>query len=277
MDKAIRSWLYVPADRPELFDKALATEADAIVLDLEDAVAPDRKALARDRAAAFIDERQDRPVLVRVNPLSAGGDADLAAVALPGLAAVRLAKAESEVDVRLVADTLRAAGTSAGVVPLLESALAVERAYALATADPAVQGLAIGEFDLATAVGGEEAVAWCRSRIVVAAAAGGLPRPPQGAYLDVRDIEGLRRDCQRGRALGFFGRSAIHPAQIQVINAVYTPNDADVRAARALLDSVRAAHSDGTGAWLDEDGRLVDAAALARARATIDLARSVGS
>jgi citrate lyase subunit beta/citryl-CoA lyase len=277
MDKAIRSWLYVPADRPELFDKALATEADAIVLDLEDAVAPDRKALARDRAAAFIDERQDRPVLVRVNPLSAGGDADLAAVALPGLAAVRLAKAESEVDVRLVADTLRAAGTSAGVVPLLESALAVERAYALATADPAVQGLAIGEFDLATAVGGEEAVAWCRSRIVVAAAAGGLPRPPQGAYLDVRDIEGLRRDCQRGRALGFFGRSAIHPAQIQVINAVYTPNDADVRAARALLDRVRAAHSDGTGAWLDEDGRLVDAAALARARATIDLARSVGS
>ncbi|MEN3282048.1 MAG: citrate lyase subunit beta / citryl-CoA lyase [Solirubrobacteraceae bacterium] len=278
MDRAIRSWLYVPADRPELFEKALATEADAIVLDLEDAVAPDRKALARDHAAAFIDRFHGRPVVVRVNPLGAGGDVDVAAVARSGLEAVRLAKAESEADVRTVAEMLRRAGVMAGVVPLLESALAVERAYALAIADPAVRGLAIGEFDLATALGGgEEALAWCRSRVAVAAAACGLPRPPQGAYLDVRDLEGLRRDCFRGRAAGFFGRSAIHPGQVPVINEVYTPDEEDVRAARSLLDSVRVAHENGTGAWLDEHGRLVDAAAISRARATIDLARSVGS
>lgn len=273
---AIRSWLYVPADRPALFEKALATAADAIVLDLEDAVAPDRKELARHHAATFLEHDHGRTVLVRVNALSAGGEADLDAVARPGLAGIRLAKAQAAPDVRAAAETLRAAGLDAGVIPLIESALAVERAQTLATADPAVCGLALGEYDLATGLGGgPEAMAWCRARILVAAAASGLPRPPQGAYLNARDIDGLREDCLRGRAAGFFGRSAIHPAQLATINEVYTPDAADVDAARTLLDDIQTAHRRGTGAYLDARGQLVDAAAVSRARATIDLAERI--
>jgi citrate lyase subunit beta / citryl-CoA lyase len=114
-----------------------------------------------------------------------------------------------------------------------------------------------------------------RSRCISAARAAGLPSPIQAVYMDVHDLDGLRASCARGRELGFFGRSAVHPAQVDVINEVYTPSDDEVRDARELIAALDAAHDSGTGAFLLPDGRFVDVAVSEQARLTVKLADSL--
>ncbi|MDC7339515.1 aldolase/citrate lyase family protein [Streptomyces lydicus] len=153
---------------------------------------------------------------------------------------------------------------------LLESALGIEHAFAIATAHPALRGIALGEADLATELGvrDEAGLAWPRSRTVVAARAAGLAPPPQSVYPDVADLEGLARSCARGRALGFLGRAAIHPRQLPVIEAAHLPSPEEVEAAAEI---VRAAGAEG-GAQALPDGRFVDAAVVAGARRVLSLA-----
>jgi citrate lyase subunit beta/citryl-CoA lyase len=153
---------------------------------------------------------------------------------------------------------------------LLESALGIEHAFAIATAHPALRGIALGEADLCGELGvrDDTGLAWPRSRAVVAARAAGLAPPPQSVHPDVHDLDGLARSCARGRALGFLGRAAIHPRQLPVIEAAYLPSAEEVAAAREI---VRAATAEG-GALALPDGRFVDAAVVAGARRVLDLA-----
>jgi citrate lyase subunit beta/citryl-CoA lyase len=270
--------LYVPGDRPEVVAKALRSGADVVLVDLEDAVAPDRKAYARSATAELLSDPQTGPaaVHVRVNALSGPlGHADLAAVSgLPGLGGLRLPKAETPGEIQALARALRAAaGRNApipGLYPLLESALGIENAFAVASADPAVRGIALGEADLRADLGmlDEQALSWPRARAVVAARAAGLAPPAQSVYPDVRDLEGLAASCARGRALGFLGRTAIHPRQLPVIEQSYLPTPSEVEAAQELLT---AAETDA-GALALPDGRFVDAAVVAGARRTLALA-----
>ncbi|MBM9439205.1 HpcH/HpaI aldolase/citrate lyase family protein [Actinacidiphila bryophytorum] len=266
------TWLYAPGDRPEVVAKALGSGADVVLVDLEDAVAPGRKGYARAATAELLAERAVGPAVhVRVNaldgPLLA---ADLAALAgLPGLGGVRLPKVGSAADVARVVRLLREAGDAPALYPLLESALGLENAFAIATADPAVRGVALGEADLRADLGlaGEDALEWPRVRTVVAARAAGLPPPAQSVYPDVRDLPGLAASCRAGRALGFLGRAAIHPRQLPVIERAYLPSAQEVAAARETV----AAADASPGALALPDGRFVDPAVVAGARRILAL------
>ncbi|MBO2462493.1 HpcH/HpaI aldolase/citrate lyase family protein [Actinomadura violacea] len=268
-----RTWLYVPGDRPDRIGKALDSGADAVILDLEDAVAPDAKETARRTVASALAE--GRPAYVRINaPGTPDGTADIGLLAsAPGaLAGVRIPKCEDPAALRRVADAL-----GVPVFPVLESALGIENALALATAHPLVAGISLGEADLSAdlRVTGGDALAWPRSRVVVAARAARLPSPPQSVWTAVRDLDGLRADTAAAHRAGFFGRSVIHPAQIPVVHEACAPDPGDVAWARGLMDQLT--ERDGTAgaaAWIDSAGRFVDKAVVERASWILAVAAS---
>jgi citrate lyase subunit beta/citryl-CoA lyase len=258
--------LYVPGDRPDRFGKAVATGADLVILDLEDAVAPGRKAFARDAVAGWLHAGQAAgPVLqVRVN---AGDYEDLAALRGPAAFEVRLPKVESPAQV----DQVSAALPGVPVTALVESALGLEHAAAIA-AHPAVTRLGLGESDLASELGtrADPVLDHARVRLLFAARAAGLPAPMLSAYPAIGDLAGLRADTERGKALGWVGRVAVHPAQLPVIADVFRPSADESRWAREVL-----AAGAGGGAATLANGELVDPAMLGRARAI--LARATGT
>ncbi|MFG3014622.1 HpcH/HpaI aldolase/citrate lyase family protein [Streptomyces cinerochromogenes] len=261
------TWLYAPGDRPHVVAKALAAGADVVVVDLEDAVAPGRKGYARAATAELLTEPQPVPVHVRVNaPDTPWADADLTALAgLPGLSGLRLPKVTSPAQVRQVA-----VATPVPLYALLESALGVEHAYAIATAHPALRGIALGEADLRADLGvrADAGLDWPRSRVIVAARAAGLAPPSQTVHPDIRDLDGLSASCAHGRALGFLGRAAIHPRQLPVIERAYLPTAAEVEHAETVIKAASAEE----GAQALPDGRFIDAAVVAMARRTLSLA-----
>ncbi|MEU8176197.1 CoA ester lyase [Microbispora hainanensis] len=254
------TWLYVPADRPDRIGKALGGEADMVIVDLEDAVAPENKDAARAGVVALLATARPR-VEIRVNDVrTPHGQADLHALGtlLHGSGGLRVPKVESADEVRRIADAVPG-------VPLrliIESALGLERAFEIATASPAVAGIGLGEADLRADLGvtDEAGLAWARSRIVVAARAAGLPAPAQSVFANVRDLDGLAASCASGRAMGFRGRAAIHPVQLPVIAAAYRPTREEIAAA---LEVVSAADQ---GAVALADGRFVDEAVVRQAR-----------
>ncbi|KAA8880631.1 CoA ester lyase [Nocardia colli] len=263
----VRSWLYVPGDRPDRFDTAVHSGADAVVIDLEDAVTADRKPFAREATAAFLMRHNPSNVLVRINALDMGGRDDLAALARSRPAGIRVAKAEQPGQIEEVA----AAAPEVPVWPVIESALGVEHALTLATCHRQVAGLLIGNVDLATdlRITDPEVIRAVGLRVLVAAAAAGLPRPPMSVYPDLRDLTGLAQDCIRGLAQGYWGRSVIHPSQIPVVNGIFIPDQTALRHAQAI---VAQANAHGTGAQVDSTGVFVDGAVVRHARSVVDAA-----
>ena len=275
-DLPVRSYLYVPGSDPRRIEKALASDADAVILDLEDAVAPNRKEQARKTVAEVLRSEHEKPVFVRINaPDSVLAEEDVEAVAGPRLAGLRLPKTESPESVRRVAQWLDKLGCEAGLQCLIESALGLEFAFEIAGAHEKVVGMSLGEADLAADLGvrGDAGLLYARSRLVAATRAAGLPGPVQSVYTNVRDAEGLRRSTMEGKNMGFVGRSAIHPAQIEVINEVFTPTEEEVAEAKDLLARLEESTGTGTGAFALEDGRFVDEAVVGSARLTLALAR----
>lgn len=267
--------LYVPGDRPERVAKALGSGADAVIVDLEDAVAPAHKDLAREGLAALLRgvTASGPEVQVRINARgSAWHEADVAAVAaLPAGIGVRVPKVTARDDVAAVA----AAAPDRPIHVLLESAIGIERAFDIASSGIATLGL--GEADLRSQLGlpggpeGERGLQWIRSRVVVAAAAAGLPAPLMSAYADVRDLDGLASSCGAGRALGFLGRTAIHPAQLPVIRSAFRPSEAELVRAREIVARVGEAAADGSGTVVLDDGTFLDVAMVEAARRTLSL------
>ncbi|WP_309128916.1 aldolase/citrate lyase family protein [Microbacterium sp.] len=268
--------LYAPADRPDRFGKALDAGADAVIVDLEDAVTASRKEEARAMLAAFADEwrtggRERVAVQVRVNAIGSRWHADdvAAVAALPTEFGIRLPKTQSADDVRAVL----AAAPGRGVHALLETALAVERAFEIASSGVAT--IASGEADLRSELGvpagaaGEPGLAYSRARVVNAAAAAGLPSPLMAVWADVADLDGLERSCREGRALGYAGRTALHPRQIEVIRRVFTPDATAVERAQRILERVEAAAAEGNGAFVLEDGTFIDVAMVRAAERII--------
>ena len=271
-----RSYLYVVGYREDHIAKAYGSDVDAVILELEDAVAPDRKDAARRTIRDVLQADPPKPTLVRINPIGSGHTRDdLDAVADLPLAAIRVAKAESVSDVRLVSTWLAELGSDLPLHLLLESAQAIEHAYAILTADPRVTGVGIGEQDLSADLGvsGDDGLAYARSRVVTAAAAAGIAPPVQSVWTDIRDLEGLRTSCERGRQLGFVGRPALHPAQIEAINEAYTPSPTEVADAQEVQAAFDAAISAGEAGFTLPDGRFVDRAVVRSAQRTLALHR----
>jgi citrate lyase subunit beta/citryl-CoA lyase len=274
MSRPVLTLLYVPGDRPDRVQKALASEADVVIVDLEDAVAPAHKALARAEAARLL-AGVDRSVQVRVNhPSTPWRDDDVAALAaLPESVGARVPKVESAEQVR----ELAAALPGRELHLLLESALGVERAFEIATASGQVASIGLGEADLRSdlRLTDDSGLTWARSRVVVAARAAQLPSPHMSVYPHVKDTDGLAASCREGRALGFLGRTAIHPAQLAPIRAAFRPSDAEVDLARTIVGRVGDARTDGVGAIALEDGTFLDVAMVEQARAILVLADRV--
>jgi len=268
--------LYAPANRPDRVAKALATGADVVVVDLEDAVMAAEKDAARHGLADAIAARTPEVrVQVRVNARgTAWHEADLDAVAaLPEWVEVRVPKVETAADVAVVRE--RSPGRR--LHALVETALGIENAFKIACSD--VSSIGLGEADLRSQLGlprgleGDAGLAWQRSRVVNAAAAAGLVPPIMSVYTNVRDVDGLRESSRAGRAMGFLGRSAIHPAQLPVIRDAFAPTRDDVSRAEEILARVGGDGPDSAGVFVLDDGSFLDAAMVSGARRTIAVAR----
>ena len=267
------TWLYVPADRPDRVEKAIASAAHVVIVDLEDGVAPAAKEAARANLPGLLDREREKPVYIRVNsPRTSLAAADCEVIGgLVGIAGIFVPKVVGHADVAAVLARLPASSEPYRFHCLIESAAGVEAAYDTARG-PAVAGISLGEADLRSETGAlEEGLDWARSRIVNAAVAAGLPRPPQSVYPRLRDPEGLARSCRRGRELGHLGRAAIHPEQLAVIEAAYLPTAEEVERAHATVEKLEA---DAAGTL--ESGEFVDAAMLAAAQMTLELAKRYG-
>lgn len=278
-----RSYLYVPGDRDEVLSKAPQRGADALVLDLEDAVAASRKKHAREAVAAFLASAGSGPELwVRVN--SDRIEEDLPAVTSPALKGIWVPKAEPSllrgVDSLLAAEEERiglAVGTFQ-VVALLETARGVLAAPDVA-ASPRVLRLGIGEADLAGELGiqpgpDREELALIRSQVVLASAAAGITSPVGPVETALRDADRLEQTTLRLLRQGFRARTAVHPRQLKTINEVFTPSQAEVAAARAVLDRLAEAERLGSGVATDADGRMLDRAVVRAAREVLSRVRA---
>lgn len=280
-----RSYLYAPGSRPDVMRKALAAGADAVVLDLEDAVESSRRPEAREAVAALIvDEASAAPcdVLVRV-PRGAHGylGPDLDAVVRPGLAGLRLPKAESPAEVVAVDRRLRELEAERGMAPgtvrldvTVESARGVLAAGGLLEASPRVSRAGLGAADLLADLGAsgddELATLHVRSHLVLVSRAVGAGPPIDSVHTALDDEAGLRRSARRARALGFIGKSVIHPRQIGPVHEVFTPSLDEVEGARRTVAAHAAAEEAGAAA-IAVDGQFIDAAVVARARAVLAL------
>ncbi len=245
--------------------------ADAVVVDLEDAVPIEQKSAARAGAVDLLHRNAgaDRLIWVRVNaPGSVEWAADLAALAGTSATGLRVPRA---VDPELVRETAARSGLSLQL--LIESARGLQAVDELATADPAVRGVGLGETDLsADLMVEEDGLDWARGRVVLACRAAGLPSPVQSVWTQVADLDGLAATSRRARAQGFFGRSVVHPRQIAVVHEVFTPTATEVADAEAVVARAERGRDTGETAVLDEQGRFIDPAVVARARVVLDRA-----
>ena len=273
----MRSYLYVPGDSPRLLDRALDRGADALIVDLEDAVPPAGKDAARANVAAWLaDVPATATVWVRINP-GAAGLVDARAVVGPTLSGLCVAKTESVTQLDALDAVLSTAEDSAGlrprsvpVAPLLESGAAVLDAPAIARG-PRVARLQLGEADLRADLGvvvspDERELLVARSLVVLASAAAGIAPPVAPVSTDFRDLAALRESTLALKRLGFRGRACIHPAQIEVVNELFTPTPAEHAAATDILVRFEAAQASGSGVCVDADGRLIDEAVVRAAR-----------
>lgn len=267
-----RSWLYVPGHREDRIAKALQSDADAVIIDLEDAVPALAKAAALQNAIHAVENAAvDRQLWVRLNPL----DTPWSANELEGLGrlnrrpdGVRIAKAE---DPEAIARAAK--GLGCDIHLLIETAAALRDAPQLAGAHPRITGLALGEADLAADLRvSPEGLDWARGWIVTAARSHGLASPVQSVYTDVADLDGLRRSSLQGRRQGFFGRTVIHPRQIDVVNHAFTPTPEEVARAEGVVALAQTSAEAGETAVLDPDGRFIDPAVVENARLILDLA-----
>jgi len=288
----LRSYLFAPGNDEKLLARVWDAGADAVVLDLEDAVPEAEKAAARRRVATALAARAltaRSRALVRINPLEGPHwRADLEAVSLPGLFAVRVAKAESPEAVRSLDATLtrleRERGLAEGAVEIaltIESARGLRAAEAMAAASPRVRNLCFGATDFAADLGiepgdDEAETLHARSELVLASRAVGIDPPIASVHRRVEDDDGLRRTTEAARRLGFLGRSCIHPRQLAIVQAAFTPGPEELARARGLLEAYEKARAGGSAAVLAAGGEFVDPAVVRRAQKLLDLAGLAG-
>ena len=272
----MRSWLFVPGHRQKMIDKAPGRGADALIYDLEDAVPPNEMDAARRKVGAALDAAKEGPRrFVRIHGAGHGAmDGDLRAVVRPGLEGLVLPKVDRPEDVLTVDRSLTKRESETGMRPgcvrlaaMIESAVGLVQAPAIAASSPRLVALMFGAEDFAVDLGlfsfrEGGLMSYARSALVVAAASARL-EPVDKVYLDFRDPDGLARETQAARGLGFSGKTLIHPAQIEVVHRVFRPTDAEVESARRVVEAFEAAPEAGTMAV---DGRMVDLPVVKRAR-----------
>ncbi|MEN3366782.1 MAG: citrate lyase subunit beta / citryl-CoA lyase [Burkholderiales bacterium] len=285
----MRSKLFVPASRPELFQKALASEADALSFDLEDAVVESRKSEARENLRLFLQSdaalKSEKTFIVRINPSDTGHfEADLEAVLLPRLNLLNVPKTGTAQEVRHVANAMAPIETKNNVsAPIqlllnIETPTAVRNAYELASAHPRVAGLQLGFGDLfePLAISRANTAAIDSTMFLIRMAAGEAGVfACDSAFANTADKEGFRAEAQRARDFGFVGKSCIHPSQIALANAVFRPTEAEIAHALKVVASIEHASAKGLGAYVI-DGKMIDEPFIKRAKAIVAQAQQLG-
>jgi len=280
----MRSKLFVPASRPELFAKAMAGEADAISFDLEDAVDEAMKGEARNSLARFLGElapNHGKTIIVRVNGLATPHfQADIDAVVAAGVDLVNLPKADSGDDVKECAAALarserRARAEPVSILANIETPRALRLASEIASASARVAGLQAGWGDLIEPLDIDRyhlpMIETLLLQIRVAAGEAGV-FAYDGAWANIADPEGYTREAKAARRLGYLGKSCIHPSQVALANAVFRPTDEEIAHSLKVVDAARIAKEKGVGAFTVA-GKMVDAPFVRRAEQILALAR----
>lgn len=275
-----RSMLFVPALRPDRFSKAIATGADIVIVDWEDAVVPDRKAEARELTGTFFGDPTDRPVLryLRINsPRLPDGLRDMEALFemehLPD--GIMIPKVESPEEVRWMAEILRPYRNDIELFPTVETAKGVRAVAEIALASEATSILGFGAVDLVAETGSDlswDALLYTRSQVVLAATEARV-EALDTVWIEINDLAGLEDEARRARALGFSGKAAIHPSQVAPINAAFSPSEAEIDLARRIVE---AAESDFSGA-VQIDGKMIDEPVIIAARRTMARAERISA
>jgi citrate lyase subunit beta/citryl-CoA lyase len=279
-----RSQLYVPGHRQAWFAKALRSGADALILDLEDAVPADSKVQARRTSAEFVAARRGEPgpvLLVRVNAATTAEHLDdVLAMVEAGADGIVLPKVCGPDDIvandRLLGLAERRDGRPVGgtlIVPVLETAAGIRAAHAIGLASPRIAylgGLTARGGDIEGAVGfrwspGGDETLTLRAQVLLDARAAGVPHPVTGMWTDVEDVDGLAAFARQSRDLGYAGMTVIHPSHVPVVNAAFDPSPEELDRDRRLLEAMRRAEEDGTAAVRFE-GHMVDIAMVRTAQ-----------
>lgn len=285
----MRSKLFVPCSRPELFSKAMASDADSLSFDLEDSVQPTRKEQARQAIQAFLQgldaDAPAKTLIVRSNALDSGHfEADASAIAWPALHMLNLPKPESADDIRAAAavlarlETERGLTTPIGILANIETPTALARAAEIAKADPRVVGLQVGLGDLFEGLGIDRsdtaAVHQVQFQIRLAAGQAGI-WAYDGAFAAIKDPDAYRAEARAAQRLGYLGKTCIHPSQIAIANDVFRPSDEAIAHALKVVHAAREAEAAGMGAFT-VDGKMIDVPFIKRAHAIVETARRMG-
>lgn len=281
MVRPIRSLLFSPVTKPRMVEKALGSEADAVILDLEDAVA----AASKDEARRSLPDLSGASLVatVRVNaPDTPWFWPDVAAVVRAGADAIVVPKVEDPAFVTRLDGALSVLEADLGrdepveVIPLLESALGVLRVSEILTASTRVSALLYGSAEQGDLVA-DLGCTWTpdgtglltsRAWVLLAARAHAIQQPLDAVFMNIKDLDGLRRECELAKRLGYTGKAAIHPAQLPVINDVFTPTAAEVAQARRIVDIFEETLAAGDGA-VAVDGVMVDYASVRQAEVVL--------
>jgi citrate lyase subunit beta / citryl-CoA lyase len=280
----VRSALFVPAHREDYLAKADRRDADAVILDLEDSVAEAARDRAVEVASRWIADRPDPRspvVIVRINPLSRGRmQSEIMKVLSPNLTALQVPKVESAHDIRTVSEFLGYAEGTHGIDygrtriwPLIESAAAIRRSGKLARASSRIAymgGGAADGGDLAASLGFRWSASMAethplRAKVLLDARAAGVPNPMSGIFVDIDDLDGLRRFARQNRDLGYEGMMVIHPSHVEVVNQIFGPTEDELTEAEEIVAAVNAAAHRGDAA-IKVRGRMVDQANAKAAR-----------
>ena len=284
----LRSLIFVPGNRPNMLERALSFDADVIMVDLEDSVPAAEKVAARDMAREWVPKlrHSGRTVMVRVNSLDTGlTGSEVAALAGPDLYGFSIGKTESVWDMREADRIVAAAEALAGLdpgrlklIPWIENAKAVLACQEIATALSRIIAIAFGAEDYTNDMGvrrtdtGRE-VQFPRSLVPVAARAAGVASL-DSPFVRFRDPDGLKEDCQASGQMGYTGRFAIHPAQLEIINETFSPSPDEVDYARQVVEAWNEAEAEGRGSVALDD-RMIDVPVLKRARNLLSQADAI--
>ncbi len=281
--KAVRSMLFAPGDRPDLIAKAARSPADGVIVDLEDGVAMGVKKEARANLGSLPDGEVS--FFVRLNGFDTGLMwEDLLAAAHAGVAGVIIPKVQQRRVMLKVCGALSALEAATGrpdgsiaLVPMIETALGVQNAFEIVGGSPRVQAVMLGSGEQGDLVADLRAqwdpegtgLHYSRSRVLLAARSAGVAQPIDGVFMDYRNLEGLRTESRLARRMGYVAKLAIHPAQVAVINEVFTPTEEELARNRAILEAFEEAESRGKAA-VSVEGRMVDYAVARTARSVLE-------
>jgi citrate lyase subunit beta / citryl-CoA lyase len=286
--RLFRSLLFAPASSPRKIENAFMSDADGIIIDLEDSVAVAEKPAARAALVQAFASPLRLPAFVRVNAVSTSFfHEDMKAISQLALTGVMVPKVESAADLAVVDEVLREVEARNGVaphaieiLPILETARGLSAAAEVAGASPRIRRLTFGAIDLALDmdISIDEpfgVIDHARFMVALASRAARLAPPFDTAFVDFSDLDRLRADARRARAFGFHGKCCIHPTQVEVVNAVFTPTAVETARARRIVEAFDQAEGMGVAA-VNVDGQMVDYPVVSRARRLLTLAQSRG-